>query len=106
MALSDFKDCMNDTVVLHPFVERNSYGEPSYGTPISIGNCRVVYKDFWLRKVDGSEVNAKGIVWLGLVISVTVEDKFVLPDGTDHPVLMAESYPDELGMHHTKVILG
>lgn len=106
MSLSDFEDCMNDTVVLHAFVDRNSYGAPNYSSPVSIENCRVVYKDFWFRKPDGSEINAKGIVWLGLVIRVSVEDKFVLPDGTDHPILFSESYPDEEGMHHTKVIFG
>ena len=106
MAISEWKDLMWQTVVVHPFSERDAYGKPSYGSPTTVNNSRVVYKDFWLRKKDGSEVLAKGIAWLGSSMRITVEDKLVLPDGTQHPVLMSETYPDETEMNHTKVTFG
>lgn len=106
MAISEWKDCMWQTVVLHPYESRSEYGKPVYGSSTTINNSRVVYKDFWLRKKDGSEILAKGIVWLGTYVRVTVEDKIVLPDGTEHPILQSESYPDAGEMSHTKVIFG
>ena len=106
MNISEWADVMWQTVVIHPFVDRDEYGKPSYSTPVTISNSRVVYKDFWLRKKDGSEVLAKGIVWLGSTMRISVEDKIVLPDGTDHPVLMSETYPNEEELNHTKVIFG
>lgn len=110
MPVSDWHDCMKQSIVWHPFTGRSAYGKPTYGTAVTVSPCRVVYKDFWFRKPDGSEVIAKGIVWLGQYYRISVEDKIVLPDGTDHPILMAESYSDEepsvdVG-HHTKLIFG
>ncbi len=106
MGIRDWGDCMWQTVTVQPFSTRDSYGKPSYGTSVVVENSRVVYKSFWFRKPDGSEVQAKGIVWLGSSMRVSVEDKLVLPDGTAYPVLQAETYPDEKELSHTKVILG
>jgi len=106
MAVSEWSDCMWQTVVVYPFVDRDAYGKPSYGDPVTVENSRVVYKEFWFRKPDGSEILAKGIVWLGSSMRISVEDKIELPDGTDHPVLMSETYPDDKEMNHTKVTFG
>lgn len=106
MGVDKWHDCMWQTVVVHTFDDRNEYGKPTYNDPVTVDNSRVVYKEFWMRKPDGSEVLAKGIVWLGTYMRIGVEDKIVLPDGTDHPVLQSESYPDEMEMNHTKVIFG
>lgn len=110
MPISDWHDCMRQTVTVETHGERDDYGAPTYNDPVSVPNSRVVYKEFWLRKPNGSEVLAKGMVWLGTYMRIGVEDKITLPDGTSHPILQSESYSDEAAAsdvaHHTKVIFG
>jgi len=106
MPISDFEDLMNDTITLEPFSSRDSYGKPIYGTAVTVENCRVTYKSFFMRRDDGSEIIAKGIVWLGEYRRVSVEDKITLPDGSTFSILMSDSFSDDEGPHHTKVIFG
>lgn len=106
MSIEDFHDMMPDSVVVHPYVDRDAYGDKNYGDVVPIGNARIVYKSFNFRKPDGKEVTAKGMVWLGTYLVMTVNDKIVLPDSTSPPLLLVESFPDEDGGHHTKIIFG
>ena len=105
MSIDDFLDCMPDTVIHSEFSSRDAYNVPTYGSPVSY-SARVVEKPTWVRAFNGSEVVARGWVWIGAALIVNPQDQLQLPDGTTPPLLAAEHYPDENGDHHTKVFYG
>jgi hypothetical protein len=105
--IKEFWDCMNDTVVHYTMLSRNEYGQKTYNDGTTYPNCRVVYKHELVRGPDGNEIVAKGVIWFGYYVNINPDqDKIVLPDGTDPPILMIEKYPDELGSNHTKLFFG
>jgi len=66
----------------------------------------IVNKNTLVKDVNGQETLARTVVWLLGTPTITPEDKLVLPDATEPPIINTESFPDDEGDHHTKVYLG
>ena len=106
MGISDWSDLMNQTVSHAEFAGRSEYGVPTYGSSVEY-SARVVYKQKFIRKADGSEVLSQGQVWLQSNVVATVEDEITLPDGSTPPILAIERFSDETtDFHHTKIYFG
>lgn len=102
MSYNDFLDMMPDKVTHYPFTGRDGYGKPSYSSGTEY-YARVVEKNTLVRGFDGSEVVAKGMIWLGGLPSIAPEDRITLESGDNITILSIEKYPDENGLHHIKV---
>lgn len=105
MAISDFLEYMPHTITYQEYLGRSDYGEPSYGSPIEY-RARVIYKPSFVRAADGSRIVARGYIWFGTAITVSVEDRVYMPDGTTAQIVMVELMSDEDGLHHTKIYFG
>jgi hypothetical protein len=103
--IEDFLDMMPHTVQHAPMVSRDDYGKVTYGTAVPY-RSRVVYKNARVRKSDGTEVIARGMVWLSAAVTVNVDDKITLPDASTPPILSWEMYPDDEGFVYTKIYFG
>jgi len=105
MAVNDFLDMMPATIIHSPFVSRDSYGQPTYGSSTNY-RARIVYKDTIIRGVDGSELVSRQQCWVNGTPSIRPTDKVTLPDGTSPPIFNVEKFSDESGDHHVKIFFG
>lgn len=100
----DLKDLMPDSVVWSPFVSRDQFGAPTYGTPTTL-RARVVRKHRLVRDISGQQVVSTAQAW---IISGDSEigstDQVTLPDGTTPVIAAVERQGDEVGGRHTKVM--
>ena len=104
---ADFGDLMTATVTLEARTADSEYGKPFFSSPVSY-SARVSYKTRWIRKPDGAELLAQGMVWLRSNVAVDVQDRLTLPSGAQPPILMVERPADMDGstIHHTRVTFG
>ena len=113
--ITEWLDCMPQTVSWERFQDRNDWGKPTYAAAVS-HRARVVYQtEFVIDQRQGGaelETTANGHVWFGPPTSnlgsgnppsVTAEDRITLPDGTQPNILRVDRFPDEDGDHHVKV---
>lgn len=105
MAIDDWLDMMPHTVTLAEFSNRDEYGVMSYGSEADY-RARVTYKNVLVRGPDGAEVIARGWVWINGTPDMIPEDKLILPDNTEPPILYVERIADEEGDHHIKIYFG
>lgn len=105
MAIEDFLDLMPHTVSHAELAGRDDYGKPTYGSAVDY-QARVTYKNQKVRASDGSEVVARGVVWIGGTPIISTDDQLTLPDGSSPIILSFEQYADEIGAHHTKIFFG
>jgi len=104
MFFDEFTDCAAASITIAPFASRDKYSAPTYGTAVSYP-ARVIYKRTLIRRSDGSEKLAKGMIWCGAA-DVQEVDQITLPDGTTPPILSADEFHDETGFSHTKIMFG
>jgi len=105
MPISDWTDLMPHLVDHAEYAGRADYGAVSYGSPVSY-TARVTYKNQRVRIADGSEVVARGTVWIAGTPSIDPEDQITLPDDSTPPILSVEKYADEDGDLFVKVFFG
>lgn len=102
---SEFLELMSDTITLKSVSGRDAYNVVTYGTGVSY-SARVVHKTTLIRSSNGSEILAKGVVWVYGAPVVTEEDQITLSDGSTPPILGVDRYSDEDGDYFTKVYFG
>ena len=83
----------------------DGYGEPSFGSA-STYQARVVGKQTLVETFRGTEELAKTVVYVAATSTFGPSDQITLPDGTTPELLAVESYPDEDGAHHMKLMFG
>ena len=105
MSIADFTDLMADEITHKALSSRDAYGAPTYGTGTAY-TARVVFKPTWIRADDGTQVVARGVVWIAGTPNIDPQDQITLPDGTTPPILAVMRIPDENGMHHIRVAFG
>jgi hypothetical protein len=104
--ISDWADMMGDTVTVASVSTRDAYGKPTF-SPARSYVARVVYKQTRIvNRTNGQDAIATGVVWLGGTPTLTIESRLTLPDGSTPPIMNWETFPDEEGLHHTKVYFG
>ncbi len=107
MAFIDgFLDMLKSSVTHEPVTGRDDYAKPTYGAATTY----VARVDYTRRKVtiaDGRDVVAACTVWFDGTPTVTLDDRFTLPDGTQPSILSWDQPTDETGLKtHTKVYFG
>ena len=105
MPISDWADLMKERVTIAPFVSRDSYGVPTYGSGVSY-KCRIGHSSKWVRKSDGSIVVASAAVWIEGSPEITPQAKLTLPNGSTPPIISVDRFFDDRGAHHVKIYLG
>jgi len=103
---NDFLDLMPHTVLRTAYSSIDGYGKPTFSTVNSSYAARVTYKQKLVKATDGSERISTAQVVLNCTASISVNDKFTLPDGTNRPILAIEQYSDSGGTHHSKIFFG
>lgn len=81
-----------------------SYGTATYATAASTYRGRMVVKNVKLNRPDGSEFSGSHVAWLATTADITRRDKVTFT-GTTYEILQVGMFPDETGVHHTRLIL-
>lgn len=94
-------------IVRYPVTARNDYDEPTAwgdGTPY---RAWVKYSVGVARGPEGESIDYQTEVRLGSdAPRFSRDDRIVLPDGTEPPILLVEWYPPEEAPHLQKLYLG
>lgn len=104
MAVS-FLDMMPDTIVVSTLtgLSTDGYGTATYTTGTSYP-ARIVRKQQLVRSFAGVEEIATSVAWVASTSTFPPSGRFTLPDASTPELLAAESYPDEDGSHHQKLM--
>jgi len=103
MAERDFLEWFKQTVTIEPFIGVNAYAEPQYGLPATYP-AFVQRKTKLVRDRTGREVVSTAQMYLDGTVSVGVQDRITLPDGSQPVILSVEVLPDETGATHHVVV--
>ncbi len=98
-----FLDLMADTVTYKPAASTDAYGEETFGDPVTI-QCRVVTKRRFIRTVQGDEREVNTEITTGGFFDVS-DNGMIVIDGSEHKIQAVETFTDEEGPHHQKVLL-
>jgi hypothetical protein len=101
-----FTVLMPHTVTVQAFSNYSTagYGTPSYSAAASTYTARVVRKQARVLSRDGAEVAGDHVAWLATTADISLRDKFTFA-GSTFEILSVARYPDQHGLHHTKVTL-
>ena len=108
MPISDWLDMMPDTVQIKLCIGYNAFGEPILQDSATSYRARVSYKQRRVTsRVSGLEVISSGEVWVnGILSDLTADAEITLPDDSKPIIVNWDISTDEVGTHHTKIILG
>lgn len=107
-----FRALMPHRIVVRRFTKastsgstQGTYGAPTYTTAdATTYTGRVVLKHTKLARPDGSEFGGDHVAWLATTASIAQRDKVTF-EGSTYEILAVGRYPDEDGLHHTKLVL-
>lgn len=91
---NDFSDMMNAKLTLAPFVSRDVYGVPTFGTAVQY-NCRRFKKNKLVRNASGQEVTSTAQVWILGNPTVTAQDQIILLSDGSKPIILSVDSPDD-----------
>lgn len=94
--IDDLLDLMPNDVTVQPFVGRDSYGSPSYGSPATY-KARVNYKAHNILGPDNQIILSNGTIWMACSDPLKADDLFTLPDGSSPIILKVTRETDESG---------
>lgn len=101
-----FKLLMPHSVVVKAFsaYSTGGYGTPSYSATATTYTARVVRKQALVLQRDGSEIAGDHVAWLATTADIGLRDQFTF-SGATMQILSVARYPDQDGLHHTKLTL-
>jgi hypothetical protein len=102
---SVFLTMMPSTVTVYIKSSRDAYSKPSFSASGTGVRARV-QEDRPVTSGEVREVTESGTIYFYGNPTVSVDDKIVLPDGTNVKVTMVTVMNDEVGPHHTVVRYG
>lgn len=103
---AEFLSLMPSTVTVYPLASRNADGHTTFGTTGVTYRARVAYVPHTVHLADGRIQASEGIAWLASTTPLSIQSKYVLPDGSVPIVYAVENIPDQDGQHHSKVFFG
>lgn len=103
--LSDLSDLFGATIEHAPAVGFDAFGDPAHGDPAPY-RARVLYRARLVRDAKGVQTVSRGEVWIAAPLSVGLQDRITLPDGTTPKILAAELLTDEAGPSHAHIYFG
>lgn len=83
---------------------QGTYGAAGYSTAATTYRGRFVVKNTKLNRPDGSEFSGDHVTWLATTASITRRDKVTF-SGSTYEILQVGIFPDDRGVHHTRLIL-
>lgn len=108
---SAFLELMPHSIVVKRFTKattagstQGTYGFANYSTAASTYRGRFVVKNVKLVRSDGSEFSGDHVAWLATTASITRRDKVTF-HATTYEILQVGIFPDETGVHHTRLVL-
>ena len=107
-----FLELMKQSITVRRFTKAStagssagSYGGPTYtSAAASTYRGRLVLKHTKVPSPGGVEFVGDHVAWLATTAVINQRDK-VTYSGTTYEILGVGRYPDETGLHHTKLIL-
>lgn len=97
-----FADMMASSITVQPLIGRADDGAPVYSSPLTY-QARISMKTRNVIGKDGQTVVARGQAWLDTVDPITVNDLFIMPDGSKPIVLAVNLNYDETGPAFTNI---
>lgn len=107
-----FLSLMDSTVKVSTRSGHSNYGEPTFSNTTTSYRARIVQKPSFVRDAEGETVSVSHVLWVRstAAVTITVDDRVTLPtgmaQGVTPRVLAVERYPDDDGIHHTKIMMG
>lgn len=103
---ADFAELMVDTVTWYPVSSTSEYGARSFASSGTEITCRC-QDDMKARSNEQRRMNLpEGTIYCYGYYAVSVQDKIVLPDGSEAEVVRVGQVGDEDGNHHTVIRVG
>lgn len=102
-------DMMADSVTITPWTAQSVSGVPVFGGAPATYSCYIEMKNHLIVDAKGREILARGRVFMGTNVVVSVKDKITLPSEyvpTSPPILAVNVATDESGNHHTTIEIG
>lgn len=84
----------------------DGYGIVSYSTGGATYKARVVSQQTMVRSFEGAEELATTVAWVASTSTFGPADQVTLPDGSAPPLLAVETFRDEDGVTHSKLMFG
>jgi len=109
---TEFLDLLPHRVIVKSFSKyttggssQGTYGAAVFSTAAATTyRGRMVVKNVKLTRPDGSEFSGSHVAWLATTRSITRRDKVTF-SGTTYEILQVGIFPDDTGVHHTRLIL-
>ena len=107
-----FRELMPHSIIVRRFSKASTIGssQGSYGGPTYVATAattfqgRLVLRHTKVAKPDGIEFIGDHVAWLATTQVINQRDKVTF-EGTTYEILGVGRYPDQDGLHHTKLIL-
>jgi hypothetical protein len=103
---SAFLSMMPSVVTVYSKSSRDAYGKASFSASGTEVRCRVQQDRNVTSGSDKREIMETGVVYCYGVVTVSVDDKVVLPDGTVAKITQVTTSNDDVGEHHTAIRFG
>lgn len=102
-----FLEFMPHTLYEYPWSGYNEYGEAAYSTTATTYSCMVEERPDMVRNTFGEEVVSSHVVYVASTARIALTSRFVLPDGSEPPIIRADAFSDESGnIHHVALFFG
>ena len=101
----DLLELMPDTITVKALsgLSTDGRGVATYTTGTSY-RARKVLKQQLVRTFEGTEEISNTTIWVASTSTFAASSEFVLPDGSAPPLLAVETFSDEDGITHSKVM--
>ena len=107
-----FLDLMPSVIKVSTRSSHNNYGEATFANTTTSYAARIIQCSKFVRDDSGETVAVSHEIWARstAAATITVDDRITLPSSVAQDVtpqiLKVERYPDEDGVHHTKIMCG
>ncbi|MFA5401763.1 MAG: hypothetical protein WC359_15030 [Dehalococcoidia bacterium] len=98
----DFLDMLPHTITTYALVSRTSAGYPveAHSSTPSTWAARITEKFKLVRDRTGTETVSRANAVINCTGALTLEHRFVLPDGSIPPLIALHKIADQKGTHH------
>jgi hypothetical protein len=94
MGLEDFSHWQNQTITIYAYSGFDAYGSPTWSTAGTAYSALVVGEVKSVRDRAGVEKISNTQIYLPGTVTVNIEDKIVLPDGSSPVIIAVPTFPD------------
>jgi len=102
---AELSNLFTDSVLHEPAIGYDLQGSPAYG-PAVARVARVIRRQRSVVGKFGDVAVSRAQVWFRDAVTIDLDDRFTLPDGTTNAAILAvDGSPDDSGEIYTKVYL-